>query len=155
MMSLFTKPQPSPLKELHVMCGIQGSGKTTLAKQLVISKNAVLYNYDTIFWESKTYTPILDIYKQMKLSLLQGKNIIYDNLNITVLSREFLLKYFKRLECKKIIHVMNTPLEECLKRRQERAVGQYLSDCHVLSCYKDYVPPVFEEGWDEIIYHNV
>jgi shikimate kinase len=35
------------MTELHITCGIQGSGKTTLAKKLSLNDNTTLYIYDT------------------------------------------------------------------------------------------------------------
>lgn len=141
--------------ELHIMCGIQGSGKTTFAKELSAKNNIILYNYDVIAktnWRPKL---IHFICEQIKQDLCANKSAVYDDMNLIIKNRELLLSYFKDINCKKIIHVMNTPLEICLQRHHKRAAGHAcLPDCYIELCSKKYEPPTLDEGWDEIIYHN-
>ena len=143
------------MTELHITCGIQGSGKTTLAKKLSLNDNTALYIYDT--FAEKGWNPALrySLYEQIRQQLILNKNVIYDDMNLTIASREKLLSYFKDVDCKKIIHVMNTPLEVCLERHHKRAVGHTcLPDRFIQMCFKRYETPTIDEGWDEIIYHD-
>ena len=143
------------MAEFHVMCGIQGSGKTTFAEELAAKNDIILYNYDIIAktnWRSRL---IYIIYEQIKQDLYTNKSVIYDDMNLIIKNRKNLLSYFKDVNCKKIIHVMNTPLDICLERHHKRANGNAcLPDYYIELCSKNYEPPTLEEGWDEIIYHN-
>ena len=141
--------------ELHITSGIQGSGKTVLAQALAIEKKANLYIYDLIAAEHVLPPLYKSIYKLIKIKLLNGENAIYDNMNLTITDRLELLEYFKNIDCKKILHVMNTPIEICLDRHHKRAGGRpCLPDRFIYLCAKKYEPPTLEEGWDEIIYHE-
>lgn len=76
---------------IHVMCGLPGSGKTTLSQELTKEYDAVLYCYDEM---PKAYrvneTHKMLFYKILK-DLKSNKTVIYDDLNITKKEREKLL----------------------------------------------------------------
>ena len=143
----------SNITSIHVICGIQGSGKTTLAKQLVFKHDAVLYSYDTFPKGhcSNDAHPVM--YERMVQDLKKGKAIVCDDLNITKENRQTLLNALCSVEFKKVLHIMQTPLELCIKRNRKRGYGR-LPDIVLRHCYEKYEPPTLDEGWDEIIYHD-
>lgn len=71
---------------IHLMVGIQGSGKTTFAKQLAIEKKIQLISTD-IIRETHPKTPEKDIwplaYQLCAEELNQGRDVIFDATSIT------------------------------------------------------------------------
>lgn len=138
---------------MHVMCGIPGSGKTTLSQELAIEDNAVLYCYDKMPNAHRKETARLAMLGRIARDLNAGKNIVCDDLHITKESRTTVLNIVSEISCKKILHVMNVPLDVCLERTKKR--DKWVSTDHaVISCYNHYEEPTLDEGWDEIIYHE-
>lgn len=82
--------------------------------------------------------------------LRSGLTVICDDLNTRVKWRQGLLTTISNIDCKKVLVVMNTPLDECIKRNTNRK--ERLSDFIVIRTYERYEPPTLDEGWDEIIY---
>lgn len=74
---------------LIMMQGASGSGKSTVAKELAIEHDAVIYSTDDIFVENGVYTfnpKLLGINHQKNIArtveaLKAGKNVIVDNTN--------------------------------------------------------------------------
>ena len=138
---------------IHVICGIQGSGKTTLAKQLAFKHKAVLYSYDTLPKGHCSNDAHPAMYEHIKRDLKKDKTVVCDDLNITKKNRQTLLNALRDVEFKKVLHVMQTSLDVCLERNRRRDYNR-LPDVILRHCYKKYEPPTLDEGWDEIIYHD-
>lgn len=137
------------------LCGPPGSGKTTLSQQLASEYNAKLYHYDEFKKGSKpqnTKETHQRLYNQIKQDILQGNNVILDDLHTRLEWREPLLSTLKDIPCKKILIVMTTPLEECVRRNAERQGQARLSDFVIYHLNSRYQPPSLEEGWDDIQY---
>ena len=130
-----------------VLCGIPGSGKTTLAKTL----QGKLYSFDelvtvnTIEGHEETQK---QMYKDIQIDLLNGETVIVDHLLITRDKRKELLSYVPS-DCKKICYVLNTPLEDCLERNRNRE--NRLPDFVITQSAGKYEIPTLDEGWGEII----
>lgn len=138
---------------IHVMCGIPGSGKTTLSEQLAKEDNAILYCYDKIPNFYRNYACHQAMFRRINRDLNLDKNVVCDDSHITKEMRMNLLKAISHFECKKILHVMKTPVEVCLQQAAERQTGKV--PAHIVNeCYNRYEEPTLEEGWDEIIYHE-
>lgn len=138
--------------ELHVMCGVQGSGKTTLSNLLALQPNSVLYCYDTFpkeRWDDDTHTTM---YTKIAHDLCCYRHVICDDLNLTKISRLTLLEVVSDIPCKKILHVMKTSYDVCFERlrnREKNKVPKQFLDYYIAQ----YEAPSLDEGWDEIIYH--
>ena len=130
---------------LYVMCGIPGSGKTILSKQLAETESLVRFSYDEMHCFD-----LKDLMKPAVEALQDGKSIIVDNVNNRLRGRELLLDFVKDIPCKKILIFMNTPLEECLKRNVNRQ--NRLPDYFIEGIHRSMQLPTINEGWDEIIY---
>ena len=81
---------------------------------------------------------------------IKKSNVVVDNLNVKVESREEILKAIEGIECKKVLVVVRASLEECLERNRKR--NRQIPDQIVRFIYRDFQEPTLEEGWDEIIY---
>ena len=138
---------------LYILCGIPASGKSTLSKQLVKQYNAKLHCFDKL---PKAHHPkyYKEVRKQMHLDiandLRNGLDIVCDDLHTEKQWREDILTVTKDVDCKKIIIVMTTPLEECLRRNVNREAR--LPDFVLYDLNEKFEPPTLDEGWDEILY---
>lgn len=109
------------MKKLHMMIGIPGSGKTVFARKLAEQLNCPLISL-SILRDVK-------IQKQEDELLIEGLNlclknlnlkdeIVYDARNITIDERKTFINAIKEQEkdIEIIAYLMNTPVEECIKR---------------------------------------
>lgn len=139
----------------YILCGLPASGKTTLSTQLANEHNAKLYHYDEFKkgckpQESKQTHQRL--YNQIKQDLLQGNDVVLDDLHLALEWRKSLLSALQDIPCKKILIVMITPLEECVRRNAQRQGQARLPDFVIYHLNQRYQPPSLEEGWDDIQY---
>lgn len=136
---------------IYILCGIPASGKSTFAKELSECCNAKLYCYDDLpnahnprqkdLIHAKMWTAIVD-------DLHNGFNVVCDDLHTKKQWRLNILNAISEVDCKKILVVMNTPLEICLYRNTNRQAR--LPDIVLYDLYDKYEPPDISEGWDEI-----
>lgn len=142
------------MPSLFVLCGAPGSGKTTWAKKLSADIGAKLYCVDDFnsVHRGKPHdeTTVL-LHVSIQEDLRNGKDVVCDGTYITEFVRLRLLKSITDIPCNKTIVVMDTPLEECLRRNAERTGRARVQDSVVKTFAKMYQPPTLDEGWDEII----
>jgi tRNA uridine 5-carbamoylmethylation protein Kti12 len=137
-----------------VLCGIPGSGKTTLSKKLVQTYTAQLYSYDQIRSENKlksSHEIRTQILSSIANDLQNNFNVILDDSNILMNSRIEVLEAIKGCKCNKVLIVLTTPLNKCLYRNANRK--NRLPDWVIEHMRRKYQPPSLEEGWDEILYY--
>lgn len=142
--------------KLIVTCGLQCSGKSTKAKELSRQYNATIlssdrYRYD--FPDDNNETIFKKIYSKMNELLIQNQNVIIDSTAISIKARKQIFNNLK-VDCEKICYIMNTPIEVCRKRLEERNNSDYPNKVplEVLDkYYKSFEIPFMEEGWDVIM----
>ena len=139
---------------IYILCGIPASGKSTLSHELSTQHNAKLYFYDNL---PNAHNPRLKdaVHAQMWASIAEdlrnGYDVVCDDLHTKREWRENILSALADVECRKILVVMTTPLDECLKRNANRAAR--LPDFVLHDLYEKYESPTLNEGWDEILYY--
>lgn len=140
------------MNNLCALCGIPGSGKTTLSMQMAERHNARLYCFDSLpnahhpkYAESVRCRMWADIVGDLR----NGHSVVVDDLHTKLKWRLGLLSAVADIPCKKILVVMDTPLEECLRRNANREFR--LPDFVVEHIHQSYEPPTLGEGWEEII----
>lgn len=128
---------------LIILCGIPGSGKTTLSKEI---NN--IYNYSRISMDENKYLHHSDMIPEIINNLTSGKNVIVDVCYAKRKFRKTLLDAIKDIDCKRICIHVQTPLESCQERnyRRSRRVPSFLINC----MYSTFEHPTKDEGWDEI-----
>lgn len=139
---------------LFVLCGVQGSGKTTWARKLSADIEAVLYCIDDFYTvhKPKQHDEITTLlHASICKDLRNGKDVVCDGTYVTKNVRLQLLNSIVDIPCKKILVVMDTPLEECLRRNANRTGRARVRNDIVGAFAKMYQPPTRAEGWDEII----
>lgn len=108
-----------------VMCGLQGSGKSTKARYLkeemgnceIVSSDAIRKEFDNNITNDKVFKIY---YARAREFLKAGTNVILDATNITIKSRKQIFEQLKGIDCTKECYVMNVPYEQCLKNLDER-----------------------------------
>ena len=142
----------SDLTTLYVLCGLPGSGKTTLSKMLSDKYSAVRYSLDEMRTSRGENNDRKLIHSMILESLSEGFDVVYDDLNIYKTDRLNLLNSLKDIQCNKILIVMTTPLEECIIRDsdRQRKIGEKI----IKYLRGRYQPPTLEEGWSDIFLIN-
>lgn len=167
-------------QKLIVLCGLQGSGKSTVAKTLA-EKYSNLFGstsgpYSEWGGQAMTDFPAVIIssdqirkdhpeiandndkvfdkyYADINYFLRKGSNVIADATNITIKSRKQIFERVKE-PCKKICYIVNTPIETCRERLtiRNQDPNTHFVPLDVLDKYhKSFQVPFKEEGWDEIL----
>lgn len=143
---------------LIVMVGLQGSGKSTKAKEIAKSLDAVVLSSDEI----RKDNPSLDnnkvfvyLYDQMNKYLADFKSVVIDATNITLKSRQAIFNSLRVKPDYVGAYVMNTDYLECcirVKERNDKGVDHYVP-LEVVERYRDnFQIPVVGEGFDGVHY---
>lgn len=132
------------MRTLYVMCGIPGSGKSTLSKQIANKHNAVRLSLDEM-----GYVRQFKLIPHLVEVLERGESVVADSLYTKLQWRTELLDAVKGIECKRVLICMNTPLDVCIQRNRGRE--KPLPDFVVEHQFEQFEKPTLDEGWDEII----
>lgn len=150
---------------LIMLVGLAGSGKSTVAKELVEEElmkgrdNIVIISSDQIRkdlfgdegHQEKNGEVFAEMAKLTNEALKNGLNVIYDATNLSRKRRKgFLSQLPKKLDIEKIAIYMATPIHIV---KQQNANRERVVPTHVIDrMYKTLQIPVYGEGWDKIIY---
>ena len=147
------------IANLYVMCGLQGSGKSTEAKKLVSENKWVLLSSDEMrkeFPDKDNEFIFNKLYERMNEHLSKAESVVIDATNTTIKSRKHILDNVKH-ECYKLCYIMNTPFNICLERvrnRNNKPNAHNVPEDVVRKYYESFEIPFYEEGWDSIIFYN-
>lgn len=144
---------------LIVMCGLQCSGKSTIAAALSNKFNAKVVSSDEIRkqhtdWKNDTIFKFL--FQQINSYLQSGLNVILDATNTTIKMRKQIFSNIK-YDCKKICYIINIPYHVCQARLFERnkQLDTHIVPMEVLDkYYKSFEIPFYNEGWDLIDFYR-
>lgn len=133
------------MNTLYVMCGIPGSGKSTLSKRIADDYDVTRFSLDEMGYvrQFKLIPHIVEV-------LERGESVVADSLYTKLQWRTELLDAVKDIECRRVLICMDTPLCVCLQRNRGRK--NPLPDFVIEHQFEKYEKPALEEGWDEIIY---
>lgn len=135
---------------LFVLCGLPGSGKSTISKIIADKYNAKLFSLDDLRTGRGESRDRKDMYKEIFNSLLNDCNVVCDDLNIFIARRMNLLAAIEGIPCTKVLLVMTTTLDECIRRDAGRpkSLGEHI----IKHLHGRYQPPSLDEGWDDILF---
>lgn len=147
---------------LHLMIGIQGSGKSTYSNKISKELNCKIASTDEI---RKTYPNIdeknvfPEVFKLCANELKEGHDVIFDATNITPKVRSRNISAIRAIfnDFKVYAYFINTDLEICKKRVEKRnkIQGEIFIPLEVIESYaNNIVPPSEEENFDKIIVLN-
>ena len=154
----------SKVPTLYVMIGPAGSGKSTASKNMF--QRAVRVCPDDIrkqlfgdeACQREPEKVIATAYGAMEDALCENKDVVFDATNTTAYGRKKLLDRVDGILCHKVAVYMNTPLEECKRRNQQRGrvVPDSVIDRQYSNMLKDAasIPYQFDEvivveGWKQ------
>lgn len=122
----------SSQKTLFILCGFPYAGKSYIAKQLLEKTDVAFVSIDDIFhtygfdWNSnklpdtETWEQIFnESYEQIKQTLREGKNVLYDSTNQTVVSRDKLRQVANSVGAETKVVFIKSPVEAVWKRWEE------------------------------------
>lgn len=138
---------------IYALCGLPGSGKTTYSTLLSEQHNAKLYHYDEFKIDTKATTSEQVHQRLFSLiieDLCNGCNVVLDDLHLTLEWRTRLLTTLNGVPCTKVLFVLTTPLDECIRRdtKRPKPLGEYV----IKHLHRRYQPPSLDEGWDDILF---
>lgn len=140
---------------LYLLCGVPASGKTTYAKQLSEKYGAVRYSYDDMpNAHIRDYKIGQEVHKQwlqnIKNDLLNGRSVVADNTSLNIEFRMKFLSEFSNIPCKKVLIIMDTPIDVCISRNSQRQDVERVPDGAIKMASHFYEKPSPFEQWDEI-----
>ena len=147
--------------KLFIMCGLSGSGKSSIAKDLAAKHNADIVSSDVIreglFGSSQDQSDngkVFNIFnKRIRELLNSNKNVIADATNITIKSRRAIIENVRKLEVEKICYIVSKKYEDCIRdnKNREYSVPEYVLENQL----KRFQIPFLEEGFNKIIIHDM
>lgn len=140
---------------VHMLVGIQGSGKTTFALQLQKELNCDIASTDYV---RKNYKNIDEknvfsmVYELCAKELKNNKDIIYDATNITPKVRKRFFDEMVNLGVVPLVgaYYFDTDVNECFNRVKFRNTLEnelYLPEEVVFSYHQKLIKPTFDEGF--------
>lgn len=126
------------MSHLIIMSGIQGSGKTTFAKQMVKNDNSIIRvsrdeirfslisSADKYFSKEKEVKQIF--LSQIRENLIKEKTVIADATHTTPRARQYLLSGIGFHPTQITVVWFNVPLEICLERNALRSGRERIPD---------------------------
>ena len=147
---------------LWIIVGLSGSGKTTIAKQIVEENpNTMIISFDSIREEltgkvedqTKNEEVFKIFHNRIRKNLENKKNVIADATNITMRSRRAIIENVKDIECHKIAYLIPKPFRQCKidnLNRQHPVPEEILN-----GQLNKFQIPFMEEGFDEGIIHYI
>ena len=140
-----------------MLVGLPGSGKSTFAESLK-EQGYVVHSPDKIRNElnlhdiEDTKKVFNILYENIFNDMEQGKDIVYDSVNLIRRRRKEFLRLIKKYNYEKICYVFIVPLEICKERNDMRVGYSKVKDSEYLKMLNCFNPVFSDEGWDKIIY---
>lgn len=147
--------------KLIVMCGLSGSGKSTIAKNLAEDMgNTVIVSSDgtreEVFGNYEDTDHNADVFRiyheRIKNALENNHNVIADATNLTMKSRRATLENIKGMDIERMCYIVPKPFEQCKVDNQDRE--HPVSDEVLDKQIRRFQIPYREEGWDHIEIHE-
>lgn len=146
--------------KLFIMCGLSGSGKSSIAKGLAEDYDAIIVSSDSIREEicgnvsdqSKNEEVFKIFHKRIRKYLHENRNVIADATNITMKSRRAIINNVKKMDIEIIAYIVPKRSEDCVKDNVDREHS--VPEEVIYKQVKRFQIPFVEEGFDKIIVHD-
>lgn len=140
----------------HMLCGLPGSGKSTLTEQLsgytvstdqmrkFLWGNEAVVKHDWLVFDL--------VFRLTEYILANDLDIVFDATNLKKRSRRPLIQLAKKYDATIVVHWVNTSLDTALLRneKRERIVPPEI----IKAMYEKIEPPILKEGIDIIMIYN-
>jgi len=149
----------------YILVGLPGSGKSTWIKNNVDSSFSIISTDNIIEkiakQQNKTYSEVFNdnikyatqqMNHDLDLAIKQGKNIVWDQTNLSAKKRASILNRIPK-NYKKICVLFDVPLPVLYDRLYKRGneTGKYIPNKVIGDMLKTYQEPDLSEGFDDII----
>ena len=134
----------SDSKQVVIMVGYPGSGKSTIAKNICAKTNFVLIQGDVHKTSPKMIKAALPCVKE-------GKSIVFDATNSSSKKRSEYIEFAKKHNLKVVCVHMSTSLEVSYKRNKERDPENQVPKIAYSVYTKHFENPSVEEGFELIV----
>ena len=146
------------MANLYLMCAAPGAGKTYWTQHhvkpgaAIISRDAIRdsirdpKNKNFFAKEKEIYALFWD---QINGALSDGRDVFADQTSLTKKSRKYLIDHVTGYDKLCAIWI-NTPTKLCFERNAARTGWARVPEDAMVSMHKAFVPPSYEEGFDEI-----
>ena len=148
------------MKNLYMMCGVPGSGKSTYVATnhpdaIVVSRDAIrfalLKEGDDYFAYEDTVLQIFYAEIQNAIDSDSEQDIIIDATHLTPKARATCLKELKNLDKVNLVALsIEVPLAIALYRNDKRTGRARVPETVIRNMYKSYRIPTVEEGFNEV-----
>lgn len=147
---------------LWIMCGLSGSGKSTVATQIAENnENTVIVSSDAIreeltgnYEDQEHNEEVFRIFhNRIRKNLENKKNVIADATNLTMKSRRAILDKVNGLNIYRVCIIVPKPFEKCKEDNlhREHPVPDFVLDKQI----RKFQIPFYEEEFDEINIHDL
>lgn len=144
--------------KIMMMVGLPGSGKSTFAQNIITDTGKpIIHSSDALREEltgdvnnqDNNVDLFNELHKRIKDDLRNGKDVVYDAINISKKRRTAFLNELKNIDCIKICVLVMTPFDKCIEfnANRERVVPEDV----LHKMIRNWCPPSTNEGFDSII----
>jgi predicted kinase len=131
--------------ECIILVGLPGAGKTTFARERYPSYDHI--SKDTLPGSGNKQA------KQdaaLRRSLTAQRSVVVDNTNVTPAERAAVIAIARELDARVVGYYIEATMREAVARNERRTGPAKVPKVAIFTCAKRLVPPVLEEGFDEI-----
>ncbi len=138
--------------KFHLLCGIPGSGKSTVALRLsgyIVSTDSLrkfLWQDESVVKHDRLIFYLAESIIDYLLGL--GKDVVFDATNLTVAKRSRYINLVGKHQVTVIVHWINCPLETAIERNSKR--DRKVPVTVIKSLSRSFQRPKIEEGIDAI-----
>ena len=142
---------------LYIMCGLSGSGKSTIATQIanenpstvIVSSDAIREELTGNYEDQEHNEKVFKIFHdRIRKNLENKKNVIADATNLTMKSRRAIMMKVNGLNVRKVCVIIPKPFEQCKEDNlhREHPVPEFVLDKQI----RKFQIPFMEEDYAEI-----
>ena len=151
-------------KQIYVMCGVPGCGKSTWARKHAIPGHSAIISRDRIRFDMlspnddyfKYEDEVLEqFYKQINMAIESPwvDEIYIDATHLTEKARNQLLDNIDVFAATELVMVwFNVSLETCLERNAQRTGRALVPEKAIRNMYKSFQQPIYDEKYE---YNNI